>query len=371
MWLSKNTRWTIGLMLVMIPILSSAQNKLYLPIPIFSDTSYIFEIKNPSKIDVRIFDDPKTWYLDRSITPCFKLNYKTEYNADVNWKLREDEYKLSLSGITYSLKSVKGDDPFWGVKSEMFYEENPEVIKDVTSMKGYQKFEHNVHIEYRTKDLPEEIRSQINESINFKIRILAKQTVIYTKDGFVRVVLPHDNSINLVLNEKQIIIPTKVELYESGAWNTADALLSKKIISSAPPFNFEAIHFFNNYVKEESAYLIMETGERDKVASGYYQAEFHNNQIPYCEPDTKNMYVFPNPSFGNFYVQSEGFPEGDYNFVLYNIIGKKLQEVPMQIINGETVEIRLQGLNKGTYIYSIEDLDGNRLQTKRLMIMSI
>lgn len=64
-------------------------------------------------------------------------------------------------------------------------------------------------------------------------------------------------------------------------------------------------------------------------------------------------------------------PNGNYTFNLYNIIGKKLHTIPFTNQNGEKILIKLEGLSKGTYIYSVDSPEGKKIQTKRLMIMSI
>lgn len=92
---------------------------------------------------------------------------------------------------------------------------------------------------------------------------------------------------------------------------------------------------------------------------------------PDCgELGTPNAYVYPNPSFGDIKLKIQDFEEGDYTFEIYNVIGKTLYSESITVNSDSIVkQFRLKGLSKGTYLYSILDESGSRVQSKRLTIV--
>ncbi len=76
--------------------------------------------------------------------------------------------------------------------------------------------------------------------------------------------------------------------------------------------------------------------------------------------NNKGVTVFPNPSYGKFYVKSEEKIEAVY---IYDLKGSKVKEV--KNLNSEIMEI--SDLAKGVYILSIENANGN-LTNKKLII---
>jgi hydrogenase maturation factor len=92
---------------------------------------------------------------------------------------------------------------------------------------------------------------------------------------------------------------------------------------------------------------------------------------PTCgELGAANAYLYPNPSFGDIKLKIQDFTKGMYTFEVYNVIGKTLFSEAI-LINSDSVitEFRLNGLSKGTYLYSIKDESGRRVQSKRLTIV--
>jgi len=95
------------------------------------------------------------------------------------------------------------------------------------------------------------------------------------------------------------------------------------------------------------------------------------NNKPACgDLGDSNAYLYPNPSFGDVKLQIHNFPRGEYIFEVYNVIGKKLYSEPITVSTDSVVkQFRLKGLSKGTYLYSILDASGRRVQSKRLTIV--
>ena len=60
---------------------------------------------------------------------------------------------------------------------------------------------------------------------------------------------------------------------------------------------------------------------------------------------------------------------GQYQIRFYNILGKRLFERTYDLAGTETIELNIGHLEKGTYLYSLLDKNGNKLITKRLIVL--
>ncbi len=89
------------------------------------------------------------------------------------------------------------------------------------------------------------------------------------------------------------------------------------------------------------------------------------------EIDFRNVGVktYPNPTYGDVTFELTNLPKGEYNVVLYNIIGKRLWSDRFDNNSGR-LNANLSHLKKGTYLYSIVDKNGRKVTTKRLMIIT-
>lgn len=83
----------------------------------------------------------------------------------------------------------------------------------------------------------------------------------------------------------------------------------------------------------------------------------------------ENLLTYPNPTYGDVTFQLMNLPHDNYSVVLYNIIGKKLWSSEINFVEGK-LHADLSHLRKGTYFYSILNGSGQKVTTRRLMIMT-
>ncbi len=82
-----------------------------------------------------------------------------------------------------------------------------------------------------------------------------------------------------------------------------------------------------------------------------------------------DMKAVPNPAINEVDFQINGVPSGNYTLKLYNILGKVILEQEQNLTGKDIISSDISALNRGTYIYSLTDSDGNVLGTQRLFII--
>ncbi|HLF62988.1 MAG TPA: T9SS type A sorting domain-containing protein [Saprospiraceae bacterium] len=88
-------------------------------------------------------------------------------------------------------------------------------------------------------------------------------------------------------------------------------------------------------------------------------------------PRRPDIFIYPNPSFGNVRFDFLNLPSGYYDLEIYNILGTKIRTERLYMNGGlKTVPIDLSRLKKGTYIYRLVDSQKNTIRSKRLVIIT-
>ncbi|MDF1696753.1 MAG: T9SS type A sorting domain-containing protein [Saprospiraceae bacterium] len=83
----------------------------------------------------------------------------------------------------------------------------------------------------------------------------------------------------------------------------------------------------------------------------------------------ENLLTYPNPTYGDVTFQLVNMPHDDYQVVVHNILGKKMWSSDIDYFQGR-LRADLSFLRKGTYFYSILNGAGQKVTTRRLMIMT-
>lgn len=82
-----------------------------------------------------------------------------------------------------------------------------------------------------------------------------------------------------------------------------------------------------------------------------------------------DVIAYPNPAIDSARFQFSNLRSGNYDLKIYNILGIVVQQNSYQISGSKTVEMDLSDLRKGTYLYSLQNEEGQTLVTKRLLII--
>jgi hypothetical protein len=87
-------------------------------------------------------------------------------------------------------------------------------------------------------------------------------------------------------------------------------------------------------------------------------------------PRRPEIFVYPNPSFGQVRFDFLNLPSGNYELEIYNILGTKIRTERLFVNGMKTLPLDLSRLKKGTYIYRLVDSQKNTIRSKRLVIIT-
>jgi len=69
------------------------------------------------------------------------------------------------------------------------------------------------------------------------------------------------------------------------------------------------------------------------------------------EPVQGNLSVYPNPSYGNFYVTVQSKEKGEAQLSIYDVLGQKIYSSHMRIVSGANTEyVDIRGYSMGIYL---------------------
>ena len=116
--------------------------------------------------------------------------------------------------------------------------------------------------------------------------------------------------------------------------------------------------------------VIVDTDERGEIQQAVYQISKDIYRGVETFDARKGLSAYPNPTFGPVRFDFYGYSPGIYQIRVFNTILKELWTATYEIDHNGVVDVDLSFLQKGTYVYSIDNHLGERLLTKRLLIIN-
>lgn len=126
-------------------------------------------------------------------------------------------------------------------------------------------------------------------------------------------------------------------------------------------------NFISNDAKEYIASVTQQEGEI--VSITYKSPRSPVSSRPELTYTSAEIKAYPNPSFGEITFEVGAFGDGDYKLSIFNIIGKKIKSEQFNVSGGQGYTTDLSHLRKGTYIYTIHNSRGEKIGTKRFLIL--
>ena len=88
------------------------------------------------------------------------------------------------------------------------------------------------------------------------------------------------------------------------------------------------------------------------------------------EPTKPDVFAFPNPSFDVVRFQLTDLAYGYYKLKILNILGSQVKEVEVYVDDPrKTISVDLGELQRGTYLYKLQDNLGRTIKTKRVVLI--
>lgn len=260
-----------------------------------------------------------------------------------------------------------GDDPL-GLGFNAVVKYSPPVVERRAPMTYGDSFtsESNALIPFSAEDIPFGILDSLPISPD-SFRVSINRVVEDIVDGY--------GSVNLAIGSFSVLKVRKVQL------------VTVKLEAKVPFFNWQDItdivglgdvlgssevvshHFFTNTAKEALVELFMNPDNPDEVQSVSFKS---GGVIAALDPMSWSLpsaYVYPNPVYFDAKFEFLNIPEGEYELAIYNIIGNKVLGQELVISGNKSMKLDVSDLSQGTYLYSLETKDRQRLFTKKMTVI--
>ncbi len=127
-------------------------------------------------------------------------------------------------------------------------------------------------------------------------------------------------------------------------------------------------NFYAEDIKEIAA--VVNLDEDGLATSVEYSSEEVIADIPVISPEQKEIIAYPNPTFGEIKFQFVNMGKNMHRIDVYDLLGKRLKSQEFDLSKSTSGSMDLSSLNKGTYLYSVYDQLGNKITTRRILVLA-
>ena len=88
------------------------------------------------------------------------------------------------------------------------------------------------------------------------------------------------------------------------------------------------------------------------------------------EPDKPDIFAYPNPTYDIVRFQLSDLPYGKYKVKIFNILGVAVSEVETEVDQRrKAISVDLSEMQRGTYLFRLQDKSGRTIKTKRVVLI--
>ena len=212
--------------------------------------------------------------------------------------------------------------------------------------------------------LPPSVRNSLGSEVQ-RVRLHAKLTRRVTADAWGNMLIPRGQYDVLRVRIDDVCdVSIEMQSENSPVWKAGDAALAEKIIGRK---NKSYYRFYADKIKGAIATMYLD--ENDELERVTFRANPQQLKDYRNIDSNQKIYAFPNPSYGSLRLRFDNLKAGNYSVRFYNILGKQLFEESYEISSAKTVRVDVSRLQKGTYLYALLDERGNKLVTKRIVVL--
>lgn len=219
--------------------------------------------------------------------------------------------------------------------------------------------------------LPDSILAQLGALVTLvgDFRVAVSIEVDEEVDAWGTASMPANMSHDVLRVKRTTLTETMVEVQFAGSWvdiSTLPFALPEFLAALLDPQTVISYVFLTNDVKEELVNISTDT--MGNVLSTVFQTDelVSSNEIGSIR--NAEVVAFPNPSYGNLRFEFRNMPADSYTVEILDILGRKIWTETSNR-GQQLMEANLVGFRRGTYLYRVSDSRGNKLTTKRLMIV--
>ena len=273
------------------------------------------------------------------------------------------EFYSESSGVLNAI-GYNGRDPFLNSPNNFI-----QYFKDIPIARANRKddFSSDVttqfFISYNLQELPSSLRDWAKRENVTEIKVLAELEweVEYNKQDEFHLL---DVIYGFSTKNKQVFRVVEMDLKKNKwtkvTWQGISVLrdnFGEKVL------NFQSFYPYQTNVEMARIYSSL-------PHKFYFQLGEPIGEYSNCRHKSNDIYVYPNPTFGDIKVKFNGAQESEFKFELFNIIGKPVWSTTFKINSpDQIIDLQMLDLEKGIYLYAVSNLEGKRLRTQRLIII--
>jgi hypothetical protein len=235
-------------------------------------------------------------------------------------------------------------------------------------------YESNLSFALSTDDLPDSIFGGVPgapDSIRFRINTEHLDVV----DGWGKCIMPSGMEYDVLREKRTAVSTTAIDVFISFpfpiGWVDIETFLPGggglgTLLGADTTINYV---FLSGTEKEEIAIAAYGADDTDLLSLQFILSGATSTDAAGFAPGKANVQAHPNPAVDWVTFKCSNLPDNDYTLKIFNIVGNVVWKESHHLTGNPTIKVDLEDFNKGTYLYSLEDADGNTVGTKRLVII--
>ncbi|HJW29259.1 MAG TPA: T9SS type A sorting domain-containing protein [Saprospiraceae bacterium] len=167
-------------------------------------------------------------------------------------------------------------------------------------------------------------------------------------------------------NRQHIVRKTAIRI------ETHTSLLWRDVTSLVPGIRLIRNEEFFRFVDDNTGLMLaeIEMKEDDQPFKVEFKTHPMATRIVTEEPSRPDVFAFPNPSFDIVRFQLSDLANGKYKITILNILGTPVKEMEIYVDDRrKTITMDLSDLQRGTYLYRLQDGGGRTIKTKRVVLI--
>ncbi|MEO6130645.1 MAG: T9SS type A sorting domain-containing protein, partial [Saprospiraceae bacterium] len=210
---------------------------------------------------------------------------------------------------------------------------------------------HDLNCNWKPYQLPDSCR--ITYQITYDIDVDGEGT-LYLPTEVEQVFRQH-------IEEKRVL---KVETKKNYGWND--------VTGQIPSMNLISYREILRFVSAETGLEWAEIEVKDNLQP--VRIEFKTyplvTRIFSEKPTRPDVFAYPNPTFDIVRFQMSDLIYGRYKLKIFNILGVPVKETELIVDDPrKTISLDLGDLQRGTYLYRLQDSFGRTIRTKRIVLI--
>ena len=199
--------------------------------------------------------------------------------------------------------------------------------------------------------------------------------------------LPDSCTITITISEEIVVdaegslyLPTeiaqvyrqKVVLKRAIRVETRTGFLWRDVTTLVPGIRLITTQSYLRYVSATTAMPLAEIELDDKGEPLSIEFKTHPmmTRVFTEEPTKPDIFAYPNPSYDVVRFQLSDLPDGKYQLKLFNILGVPVKDTIIEVDDRrETIALDLGEMQRGTYLFRLQDPRGRTIKTKRVVLI--